>query len=50
MPETLMELDGILFSGYKPKNNQEFTQDPAIDKFIEYCLSGENFYFEEFYE
>jgi hypothetical protein len=50
MPETLMNLKGLTFSGYKHQDLQSFVGDKTINRFIDNCLTGEKFYFDEFYE
>lgn len=50
MPETLMALDGLKFTGYKYDKLQEFIDDKVINKFVNQCLTGEKFYFDDCYE
>ena len=49
MPETLMNLKGLSFVSYKKLDYQSFIDDKVINKFIDKCLSGEKFYFDECY-
>lgn len=50
MPETVMNLTGLNFAGYKYNDVKELVNDPVINKFIDLCITGEKFYFDEFYE
>ncbi|KTC66080.1 Capsule polysaccharide biosynthesis protein (plasmid) [Legionella adelaidensis] len=50
MPETLMNLRGLSFSGYKYKEQDALLKDKVMNKFIDYCLSGEKFNFAEYYD
>lgn len=50
MPETLMDLKGVTFQGYKDKKPTTFIADKVINKFIDKCLSQEHFYFDDCYE
>ncbi|CEK10230.1 hypothetical protein [Legionella hackeliae] len=50
MPETIMNLKGLNFSGYKYSELEELVKDSVINKFIDCCLTGERFYFDECYE
>lgn len=49
MPETLMNLKGLNFNGYLYQDIQKILHDETINKFINYCISGERFYFDECY-
>lgn len=49
MPETLMNLKNLNFDSYKYDDMQTLLNDKAINKFIDRCISGEKFYFDEFY-
>ncbi len=49
MPETLMNLKGLNFDGYKYHDLDALVNDQVINKFIDQCLSGEKFYFDECY-
>ena len=49
MPETLMNLNGLNFHGYKYSDLSSFLGDEVINKFVDHCLTGEKFYFDECY-
>ena len=49
MPETLMYLDGLSLSSLRYDSLNAFVADNAINKFVDLCFSGNNFYFDEFY-
>lgn len=49
MPEKTIKLDGLYFSDVVSNNIDDFFNEPTLNKFIECCLTGKKFYFDEFY-
>ncbi|KTC91652.1 hypothetical protein OQJ18_11555 [Fluoribacter dumoffii] len=50
MPETLMDLNGLNFIKYKYTELKDFVNDEVINKFIDKCITGEKFYFDDCYD
>jgi hypothetical protein len=49
LPETLMHLNGLRLSSFRYETLDDFVTDKAINKFIDICFSGTNFYFDDLY-
>lgn len=50
MPETLIDLKGLNFIKYKHQELPSLINDKVINMFVDKCLTGEKFYFDECYE